>query len=300
LSGYSSSVSGFSGYSGYSGFSGLSGYGGTSGYPGSGFSGYSGGYWTRDVGGFIYPTNTGDRVLVGTSSDDGAYALQVSGNATVFGAGVCLNLVGVSDSVRYAGLQFSDNTDNQNWSIQFRTSDDSLTYAYFNGTTASDLITFDTSGNINMLSSAQLVFGADTTLSRQSVNSQNVLALDLPNSANGQLLGFGVLSESLVVPYPSAATVNQLPANAVILGVSVRCTSTGPGMTLTTVKGTTSTTQFNTTSINASAGNTDPGTKSCPYYNSTAQTLTLVVTGLSANSTWRVTIHYYVIQPATS
>lgn len=122
---------------------------------------------------------------------------------------------------------------------------------------------------------------------------------------NGQLLGLKTLSElvTLVSGHATDATSMQLPANAIIMGVSVRVTA-APATTATfTVTGTSSATAFQTgANVSTVVNTTDVGTKSCPYLNTAAQTITLTYNAAPTDSLGRVrvTIHYFDITPPTS
>lgn len=121
--------------------------------------------------------------------------------------------------------------------------------------------------------------------------------------ANGQLLSVLSLSElTTIAAAPTTDTVIQIPANAVVFGVDVRVTVAIPTAATFTVTGATSGTTFNTAAVSTAANSTDPGTKSCPFYNATAQSIRITPDATPAANTGRVrvTIHYYTITPATS
>jgi hypothetical protein len=123
--------------------------------------------------------------------------------------------------------------------------------------------------------------------------------------ANGQQLSIGALTELVTMAsgQGSNTTTMQIPANAIVLGVSVRVTAV-PATTATfTVTGNTSTTAFQTgTNVSTALNTTDAGTKACPYLNTAAQTVKLTYNAAPTDSLGRVrvTIHYIAITPATS
>lgn len=122
--------------------------------------------------------------------------------------------------------------------------------------------------------------------------------------STGQAIGMASLSElTTIAAAATTDTVIQIPANAIVLGVSVRVTTVIPTAATFTVIGTTSSTAFQTgASVSTAATTTDAGTKACPYLNTTAQTIRITPNLTPADNTGRVrvTIHYVEITPPTS
>lgn len=120
----------------------------------------------------------------------------------------------------------------------------------------------------------------------------------------GQAIGVAMLSE--VTTIAAAATTDttiQIPANVIVLGVSVRVTTVIPTAATFTVTGTTSGTAFQTgATVSTAANTTDVGTKNCPYLNATAQTVRFTPNVNPADNSGRVrvTIHYLAITAPTS
>ncbi len=123
------------------------------------------------------------------------------------------------------------------------------------------------------------------------------------SNTHGATLEFRANEES-----PTATTggtkvtaANVLPAKSIILGVSIRVIAGTGGRTIGDVYGTSSSTSFLTANVVTTVGNTDPGTKSCPYYNATAQTVTINFGGVTGESDQvSIVVHYYKITPPTS
>lgn len=138
----------------------------------------------------------------------------------------------------------------------------------------------------------------DTFLSRNGPSQLNVSA-----GTNGQQTGIFSLTESLTLSTGGTTTqsVNSLPANAIILGVSSYVLTTISGGDTYKIAGTSSSTQFSTsTTLPGSAGSSDPGTHSCPYLNTSSQTVTVTTSGTPSSGALRLTFHYLLITPATS
>lgn len=126
----------------------------------------------------------------------------------------------------------------------------------------------------------------------------------LGSMLNGQITTMAMLSElTTIAAAATTDTAIQIPANAVVLAVSVRVTVVIPTAATFTVTGTTSATAFQTgASVSTAATTTDAGTKSCPFLNTTAQTIRITPNAQPAANTGRVrtTIHYYTVTPPTS
>ncbi len=98
-------------------------------------------------------------------------------------------------------------------------------------------------------------------------------------------------------------TVMQLPANAVVFGVSVRVTTAIPTATTFTVGVSVAAARFSTVAVSTVAATTDSGTKAGAYYNNAAAVairITPNLTPATATGVVRVTAHFYTITPPTS
>jgi hypothetical protein len=155
---------------------------------------------------------------------------------------------------------------------------------------------------------------ADTTISRGAANRFDIATGDslrfvLGNveysNANGQLFS-DVQQLTELTTIAAAATTDttiQMPANSVVLGVSVRVTVVIPTAATMTVGDSGSAARFNTgANISVAANTTDPGTKAGAYYNASALSVRFTPNATPAANTGRVrtTIYYYTITPPTS
>jgi len=145
--------------------------------------------------------------------------------------------------------------------------------------------------------------GAPVSIGNGTIGSTGPVGIQPQNLDNGQLLAFDSVTE--LVTIAAAATTDtgfNLPANAVVLGVSVRVTTAIPTATTFTVTGATSGTVFNTTAVSVAADSTDPGTKAGAFFNSAAQHVRITPNATPAGSTGkvRITAHFYTITPPTS
>lgn len=123
------------------------------------------------------------------------------------------------------------------------------------------------------------------------------------NGANGQLATVQHLTElTTIAAAATTDTAIQLPANAVILGVSVRTTVVIPTAATYTVGDSGSAARFNTAAVSAAANSTDPGTKAGAYYNASATAVRITPNATPGNNSGRVrvTIHYLSVTPPTS
>ena len=143
-------------------------------------------------------------------------------------------------------------------------------------------------------------------------DAANVVAVKNADAAQefrtyGGYGGFAAIkAASELLTIAAAATTDtamDLPANAIILAVSVRVTVLIPTAATFTVIGATTSTAFQTgASVAVAAGTTDAGTKACPYLNATAQKVR-ITPNLSPGDTSgrvRVTVYYLAVTPATS
>jgi hypothetical protein len=124
-----------------------------------------------------------------------------------------------------------------------------------------------------------------------------------PTSANGQYAA--VLSLTELTTIAAAATTDttiQMPANAIILAVSVRVTTAIPTATNFTVGDSGSATRFSTAAVSSALNSTDPGTKAGAYYNASATSVRITPDATPGANTGRVrvTIHYILVTPPTS
>ena len=146
--------------------------------------------------------------------------------------------------------------------------------------------------------------GGPITLASEAAGTGSYRNFAWNNQANGQ--SFGLSSVTELTTIAAAATTDtaiQIPANAVVYAVSVRVTTVIPTAATFTVKGTTSSTQFDVAGgVSTAAGTTDVGTANAPYKNGAAQTIRITPNLTPADNTGRVrvTVWYYQITPATS
>jgi hypothetical protein len=144
-------------------------------------------------------------------------------------------------------------------------------------------------------------FGSTTNPWRDGYFSRNLII----NGANGQAFTH-VQQLTELTTIAAAATTDttiQMPANAVVLAVSVRTTVVIPTATSYTVGDSGSSARFNTANVGVAANSTDAGTKAGAYYNAGALSVRLtMVGGAPAANTGRVrvTIYYYTVTPPTS
>lgn len=130
--------------------------------------------------------------------------------------------------------------------------------------------------------------------------------IKFPSAAdtNGQTVGIEYVTElTTIAAAATTDTAIQIPANAIVLAVSVRVTVVIPTAATFTVIGTTTSTAFQTgATVSAAATTTDAGTKACPYLNATAQTIRITPNAQPADTTGRVrvTIAYIKSTPPTS
>lgn len=101
---------------------------------------------------------------------------------------------------------------------------------------------------------------------------------------------------------PTTSTAILIPANAVVLGVSVRVVTIIPTAATFTVTSATPTKTWNTAAVAVAAGSTDPGTLPGPTFQTTASAIVITpnLTPGAATGQVRVTIYYYTITPPTS
>lgn len=97
-------------------------------------------------------------------------------------------------------------------------------------------------------------------------------------------------------------TTIQIPANALVLGVSVRVTAAVTCTSTFTVGDSGSAARFSTAAVSKALASTDQGTKAGCYYNATATSVRITPDTTPSDNTGRVrvTIHYIAITPPTS
>lgn len=120
---------------------------------------------------------------------------------------------------------------------------------------------------------------------------------------NGQVFEIGYVTElTTIAAAATTDTAIQIPAQAVVFGVSTRVTVAIPTAATFTVTGATSGTTFNTAAVSTAANSTDQGTAACPYKNGAAQAIRITPNASPATNVGRVrvTIHYYQITAPTS
>lgn len=129
-------------------------------------------------------------------------------------------------------------------------------------------------------------------------------SLAVGGSSNGQVFGLiNTLTElTTIAAAATTDTTIQMPANSVVLGVSVRVTTVIPTCATFTVGDSGSAARFSTTTVSCAANSTDVGTKSGAYYNASALSIRITPNASPAANTGRVrtTIYYYTITPPTS
>jgi hypothetical protein len=122
--------------------------------------------------------------------------------------------------------------------------------------------------------------------------------------SNGQSLNVRSLTELTTVAAAATTTTTiQMPANSIILSVSVRVTTVIPTATSFSVGDAGSATRFSTANVAVAANTTDVGTKAAAYYNATAAGIVLTMNGgtPAANTgRVRVTIAYIDVTPPSS
>jgi len=111
-----------------------------------------------------------------------------------------------------------------------------------------------------------------------------------------------IKSLSEVTTIAAAATSDttiQMPAGAIVLGVSLRVTVVIPTAATFTVWDSGSAARFSTTAITVAAWSTDAGTKAWAYYNASALAIRITpnLTPGDATGRVRVTIYYIEITP---
>jgi hypothetical protein len=141
------------------------------------------------------------------------------------------------------------------------------------------------------------------TISSGNVPSVFDANLESVSCANGQMLQVKSVTELTTIAAAATTTTGiQLPAAAIILGVSVRVVTVIPTATTFTVGDAGSAARYSTAAVNVAAGSTDVGTKAGAYYNATAAGVVITPNGTPAGATGQVrtTIHYIAVTAPTS
>lgn len=122
--------------------------------------------------------------------------------------------------------------------------------------------------------------------------------------ANGASCGIKQATElTTIAAAATTDTAIDIPANALILAVTVRVVTVIPTAATFTVTGATSSTQFDKAGgVSTAADTTDPGTANCVYSNGAAQKVRFTPNASPGAATGevRVTIYYIEITPSTS
>lgn len=164
---------------------------------------------------------------------------------------------------------------------------------------------------VNMPSDA--TFGWSATSSTTVVGATQDLTFKRPAACkldisagtvtNGAQTGIHSLTElTTIAAAASTDTTILMPANAQIIGVSVRVTVALPVTTNFTVGDAGSAARFSTAAVSKAVNSTDPGTKAGNYYNASATAVRITPDSTPSDTTGRVrvTIHYFLITPPTS
>ena len=176
---------------------------------------------------------------------------------------------------------------------------------------ATDLVRFSVAGTLQgQTNSAGFTFrsrvglgptgdGPDAYWTRTSAGS-----MTLSDETNGKALGIKMLTElTTIAAAATTDTTIQMPAGAIVVGVSVRVTTLIPTAATFTVGDSGSAARFNTgASVAVAAGTTNAGTKAGAYYNASALSVRLTPDLTPADNTGRVrvTIYYIDVTPPTS
>lgn len=127
--------------------------------------------------------------------------------------------------------------------------------------------------------------------------------VDIAGGSNGQQVRFRTLTELLTIAAAASSTTTiQIPADARVMGVSVRVTTVIPTAATFDVGVSGATTRYGT-GIAVAAGTTNDGTgdTALRYYSAAAAiVITPNLQPADATGRVRVTIHFYEITPPTS
>lgn len=152
-------------------------------------------------------------------------------------------------------------------------------------------------------------FGANSwTADAITISATNVPSIFNGNfmsaaPANGQLMQIQSLTEVTTIAASAYTdTTIQIPAGAIVLGVSVRVTAAVTCTTNFTVGVSGSTAAFSTAAVAKTLNATDKGTKAGAYYSATLQSVRITPDTTPSDNTGRVrvTIHYISVTAPTS
>ena len=258
---------------------------------------------------FLFTTTSGPRLQVGSGLSSGTSVGWLIGYGG-FDSGARIWGPGKSGSNDYALLSFggTDTYLNGSSQVQIRVND-GIKITQLSTAGLGPAITAGTATtDVNALSATQtwngaVAFKANKTVVTPTSYSAGAL-MESWEYNTGQ--GTGVAMHTELTTIAAAATTDTtitIPANVIVLGVSVRVTVVIPTAATFTVTGATSGTAFQTgASVSTAATTTDAGTKSCPYLNTSAQTIRITPNAQPADNSGRVrvTIHYLAITPPTS
>ena len=122
-------------------------------------------------------------------------------------------------------------------------------------------------------------------------------------TTNGQACQIQSLTElTTIAAAATTDTAIQMPAGAIILGVSVRVTTAVTCTSTFTVGDSGSAARFSTAAVSKAVSTTDRGTKAGAYYNASALAVRITPDTTPSDNTGRVrvTIHYITVTPPTS
>lgn len=168
-----------------------------------------------------------------------------------------------------------------------------------------------TAQNFGFAPAADAATSADTKISRAGVGVLNVAngtstltaEVQVSGGSGGFISPVKALTElTTIAAAATTTTAIQLPANAVILAVSVRVVTIIPTAATFTVTSATPAKTWNTVAVAVAAGTTDQGTAPGPTFQTTASVITFTpnLTPGTATGQVRVTVYYYQVTPATS
>jgi hypothetical protein len=152
------------------------------------------------------------------------------------------------------------------------------------------------------------LFAAYSTVDAITISAGNVPSVYNANllsapAVNGQLFQIKSQTELLTIAAAATSTTTmQVPANTIVLGVSVYTQTGIPTATSYTVGDNGSATRYSTAAVGVAAGTSDVGTAAGAYYNATAKGIIITPNGTPAANTGRVrvTMHYLVVTAPTS
>ena len=147
---------------------------------------------------------------------------------------------------------------------------------------------------------APVTFGAVTISSSEVTNTGSI---DYTNPSGQVFQVVQRLTElTTIAAAATTDTTIQMPANSVVLAVSVRVTTVIPTAATFTVGDSGSAARFSTAAVAVAAGSTDPGTKAGAYYNASVLAIRITpnLTPDANTGRVRVTIYYYSVTPPTS